>query len=61
MIRQGTLADATEIARIINQAFEIEREFRAGDRTSPDDVRRLIERDSFRRPKSAAETRAAPS
>ena len=47
MIRQGTLADATEIARIINQAFEIEREFRAGDRTSPAEVRRMMELDVF--------------
>jgi ribosomal protein S18 acetylase RimI-like enzyme len=47
MIRKGTPADAREIARIINQAFEIEREFREGDRTSPAEVRRLMERDAF--------------
>lgn len=47
MIRNGTPADAAEIARIINQAFEVEREFREGDRTSPAEVRDLMERDAF--------------
>jgi ribosomal protein S18 acetylase RimI-like enzyme len=47
MIRKGTPADATDISRIINQAFEVEREFREGDRTSPAQVRDLMERDGF--------------
>src|SRR5882724_879002 len=33
-IRQAATADADEVARIINAAFEIEREFRRGERTS---------------------------
>src|SRR2546423_10914905 len=34
-IREATAADADKVARIINVAFEIEREFRRGERTSP--------------------------
>ena len=37
-IRQATASDAAEIARIINAAFEIERDFRRGERTSPSEV-----------------------
>src|SRR5882762_11001694 len=37
-IRKATASDADEIARIINAAFEIEREFRRGERTSPSEV-----------------------
>src|SRR5207237_8309825 len=37
-IRYATVSDADEIARIINAAFEIEREFRRGERTSPSEV-----------------------
>jgi ribosomal protein S18 acetylase RimI-like enzyme len=37
-IRQATASDADEIARIINAAFEIEREFRTGERTSPSKI-----------------------
>jgi ribosomal protein S18 acetylase RimI-like enzyme len=37
-IRQATASDADEIARIINAAFAIEREFRRGERTSPSEV-----------------------
>jgi len=37
-IRQATASDADEIARVINAAFEIEREFRRGERTSPAEV-----------------------
>jgi ribosomal protein S18 acetylase RimI-like enzyme len=37
-IRRATASDADDIARIINAAFEIEREFRRGERTSPSEV-----------------------
>ena len=37
-IRQATASDADKVARIINVAFEIEREFRRGERTSPSEV-----------------------
>src|SRR5256885_16424170 len=37
-IRQATASDADKVARIINVAFEIEREFRRGERTSPPEV-----------------------
>jgi len=37
-IRQATASDADEIARIINAAFEIEQEFRRGERISPPEV-----------------------
>src|SRR4051812_8650348 len=46
-ILPATDADAVEIARIINAAFEIEREFRKGERTSPAEVRRLMAKDAF--------------
>jgi ribosomal protein S18 acetylase RimI-like enzyme len=37
-IRRATALDADEIARIVNAAFEIEQEFRRGDRTSSAEV-----------------------
>jgi ribosomal protein S18 acetylase RimI-like enzyme len=46
-IREATAADADAIARIINAAFEIERDFRAGNRTSPAEVRKLMQRETF--------------
>jgi ribosomal protein S18 acetylase RimI-like enzyme len=46
-IREAGEADAEAIARVVNAAFEIEREFREGDRTSPADVRNLMEREAF--------------
>jgi len=47
MIRLATAAEADEIARIINAAFEIEREFRQGERTSPAEIRKLMNRETF--------------
>jgi ribosomal protein S18 acetylase RimI-like enzyme len=47
LIRRATGADAGEIARIINAAFEIEREFRQGDRTSASEIHGLMNRDAF--------------
>jgi GNAT superfamily N-acetyltransferase len=47
MIRRAESSDATGIARIVNVAFEVEREFREGERTSPAEISRLIERDVF--------------
>ena len=47
MIRRATASDAKDIARIINAAFEIEREFRKGDRTSPSEVISLLEQETF--------------
>lgn len=47
MIRQATEADAEEVARIINAAFEIEREFRQGDRTSGSEIHKLMQRETF--------------
>src|SRR2546422_8133606 len=37
-IRRATALDANEIARIINAAFEVEQEFRRGERTSSSEV-----------------------
>jgi GNAT superfamily N-acetyltransferase len=45
VIRRAEEREAGEIARIINAAFEVEREFRQGARTSPAEISRLIERD----------------
>jgi hypothetical protein len=47
MIRRATASDAEEIARIINVAFEIERDFRKGERTSPSEVMSLMEQETF--------------
>lgn len=44
-IRLAVEAEAEEIARIINAAFEIEREFRRGERTSAKEIRELIARE----------------
>jgi ribosomal protein S18 acetylase RimI-like enzyme len=46
MIRWARPVEAEQIARIINVAFEIEREFRQGERTSASGIRELIERGS---------------
>lgn len=56
MIRRATPADAAVIARIINEAFEVEREFREGDRTSPENVRDLMVRDAFLVAEKAGQT-----
>jgi ribosomal protein S18 acetylase RimI-like enzyme len=56
MIRKATPADAAVIARIINEAFEVEREFREGERTSPEKVRELMARDAFLVAEEAART-----
>jgi ribosomal protein S18 acetylase RimI-like enzyme len=42
-----TAADVDAIVRIVNAAFEIEREFREGDRTSAADIRLLMVRETF--------------
>jgi len=44
-IRRALEREAEEIARIINAAFEVEREFRRGERTSVQEIRALIGRD----------------
>jgi N-acetylglutamate synthase-like GNAT family acetyltransferase len=41
--RAAIKADAAEIARIVNAAFLVEREFRPGDRTSAAEIEKLIE------------------
>lgn len=46
-IRQATLDDADAIARLVNQAYQVEAFFVAGDRTNPDDVRGLMHTGSF--------------
>ena len=38
MLRRGVEEDAATIARIVNEAYEVERFFVLGDRTTPDDV-----------------------
>ena len=47
MIRWARPPEAEQIARIINLAFEVEREFRRGERTSATEIRELIERGSI--------------
>jgi ribosomal protein S18 acetylase RimI-like enzyme len=47
MIRRATPSDASDIARVINAAFQVEREFRHGDRTSPTKIRALLQKDQI--------------
>lgn len=47
MMRIATPNDAAALARLINQAFAVEMFFKRGDRTSPDDVRRLMGEGEF--------------
>jgi ribosomal protein S18 acetylase RimI-like enzyme len=47
MIRWAKEAEAGQVAGIINAAFEIEREFRQGERTSASELRDLIKRQSL--------------
>jgi GNAT superfamily N-acetyltransferase len=47
VIREATAADAAVIARIVNLAYEIERAFIDGDRTSEAEVRRHLEHGRF--------------
>lgn len=47
MIRRARTEDVPEIARIINAAFEVEREFREGARTSAEEIAKLLEHDVF--------------
>jgi predicted N-acetyltransferase YhbS len=47
-IRIATPDDVSEIARVVNAAFEVERHMRAhGERTSEQDVRELMQSDMF--------------
>jgi predicted N-acetyltransferase YhbS len=46
-MRTATPADADALARLINDAFAVERFFKRGDRTSPDDVRSLMRDGEF--------------
>ena len=47
MIRRANEADVPGIVRVINEAFEVEREFRKGDRTSAAEIGALLARDMF--------------
>jgi ribosomal protein S18 acetylase RimI-like enzyme len=47
VIRRGENSDVGEIVRIINAAFEVEREFRQGERTSASEIATMMERDAF--------------
>ncbi|MCA1828472.1 MAG: GNAT family N-acetyltransferase [Myxococcales bacterium] len=46
MIRTATEADVPAIVAVINEAFEVEREFRRGDRTSAAEIGALLARDT---------------
>jgi len=46
-IRNATERDIPEIVVIVNAAFQVERDFRAGDRTSHAEISRLIQTDTF--------------
>lgn len=46
-IRNATESDILKIVSIVNAAFQVERDFRAGDRTSPAEITRLMQTDIF--------------
>src|SRR5436853_5425592 len=46
-IRRATPAEAEEVTRLINAAFEVEREFRKGDRTSESEVQALMDKETI--------------
>jgi N-acetylglutamate synthase-like GNAT family acetyltransferase len=46
-LRVAHLEDADAIARLVNQAFQVERFFIAGDRTNPEAVRELLGKGKF--------------
>jgi GNAT superfamily N-acetyltransferase len=46
-VRDATVADAAPIADLVNRAFLVEHFFVDGDRTSPDEVRHLLETGAF--------------
>lgn len=47
MMRLATSGDADALARLINDAFAVERFFKRGDRTDPDNVRSLMQEGEF--------------
>jgi len=46
-IRQANDADIAEIVEVVNAAFEVERDFRAGNRTSAAEIARLMRSSTF--------------
>jgi GNAT superfamily N-acetyltransferase len=46
-IRQAVEGDIAEIVAVVNAAFQVESEFRAGDRTSLADISRLMQSSMF--------------
>jgi predicted N-acetyltransferase YhbS len=46
-LRAAKAVDAAEIAGLINAAYQVERFFIDGDRTSPDEVRELLRKGTF--------------
>jgi ribosomal protein S18 acetylase RimI-like enzyme len=46
-VRSATPDDAPALARIISQAFEVERFFKVGDRTNPEEVASLLRDGEF--------------
>ena len=46
-VRAATESDIAEIVRVVNAAFQVERDFRAGDRTSVEEVARLMANSVF--------------
>ena len=46
-VRLATAADVGTIVPLVNAAFVVERPFIEGDRTSPDEIARMLERGAF--------------
>lgn len=46
-VRSSRINDAEAIAEVVNAAFQVERFFVDGDRTSPERVRKMLERGTF--------------
>ncbi|WBL36008.1 GNAT family N-acetyltransferase [Tepidiforma flava] len=47
MIEEASPCDAVALARLINSAYRVEDFFKAADRTTLDEVRQLLERETF--------------
>ena len=47
VVREASQADLPQIVALINRAFAIERFFKSGDRTDPDQVQQMMDEGKF--------------
>ena len=46
-VRRASESDIPELVAVVNAAFQVERDFRLGDRTSPAEIARLMQNSTF--------------